>query len=289
MGLHWQSTFHPQGNMLVTANNSKRSRCGRFKREYPTVLRRHVAAVGSVVFDPAGKWLTSAGWDGAISLWPLSEVAPESGRTVFEQEDYSFDSLAVGPDSSTILVGAQTGSAFVVPVDGGPSTFLEGFLQISGVAFSSDGRHAAAAGWGDGEGTSGALYVFEVGDWDTPARFPLEGNISGKSPHFQDDDRILISGTEGLWRFDPATGDRELIYKGMAGRLSVSRGDRWVALVQWDDYSYSATGRAGLLDLEADTISILDRHGDKVWDVALDPAGEFVITADAEGVIRVGR
>ena len=161
-------------------------------------------------------------------------------------------------------------------------------MQTSGVAFSADGRHAAVAGWGPGVGTKGALYVWEVGDWEMPVAMSFEGQISGKNPYFQKDNQILISGTEGLWRADPATGNRELVHQTMTGHFSVSQNDRRIALVEWEDYSYGATGRSILLDLDAETVTRLDRHGAKVWDVALDPAGEFIVTADAEGVIRVG-
>ena len=243
VGVQWSPAFHPRGDFLVTADTSGLSMWP-LTQTAATVIRRHKGRVGSVVLDPAGQWLASAAFDGTVRLWPLSGVVPAEGQIVFDEAGHAIDTLAVAPGSHTLLAGAGSGTAVVVPLDGGSPTAVEGLLQSSGVAFSNDGAHAAIAGWGIGDDTLGALYVWDVADWDAPVVMRFEGQISGKNPHFQKDHRVLISGTEGLWRADPSTGDRELLYEEMTGRFSVSRDDLRIALVQWNNYSYSATGRA---------------------------------------------
>jgi WD40 repeat protein len=278
--------FHPSGEFLATAFNAGLT-LWPLAQPFPIVLQHEEGNVESVLFEPNGRWLASAGDAGAVRLWPLEGEVPKEGRALYE-EGFGLCSLAATPDSSALMVGSGNQTAVVIPVAGGQRMVLEGFGQASGVAVSKDGRLAAAAGW-EREGIqSGALYVWEVGQWNSPQVFVFDGMISGKEPRFLSDNRILVSGTEGLWLLNPATGDRELVDERMAGRFSVSQDDRWVGLVEWSEFSYDSTGRVILLDLQADVATPLKHHGNEVYDVMVDPAGEFVMTADKNGVIRVG-
>ena len=42
------------------------------------------------------------------------------------------------------------------------------------------------------------------------------------------------------------------------------------------------------VDLETGEVTALDSHGRRVYEVAIDATGRFVVTADRDGVIRVG-
>ena len=47
-------------------------------------------------------------------------------------------------------------------------------------------------------------------------------------------------------------------------------------------------GQAVFVDLETGEVTALDSHGRRVYEVAIDATGRFVVTADRDGVIRVG-
>jgi WD40 repeat protein len=50
-----------------------------------------------------------------------------------------------------------------------------------------------------------------------------------------------------------------------------------------------APSRLLFLDRETGTTTVLTRHGDRVWSVAMDAAGTIAASGDRDGVLRVGR
>jgi WD40 repeat protein len=288
VGFQSMPRFHPSGSFLVTADTSGLTLWPLTQR-FPAVIRRHEAAVTRVVFEPEGRWLASGGKDTTVRLWPLDGEVPAEGRVVFDGV-VDVRGLAVSPDSSRLLVGGS-GPPVFVPLDGQPTTNVGGFLQAPGVAFSADGQIAAVVGT-KRDDKPGAVFIWEVGVWDQPLIIELEDQLvfgrPYEGPRILDDQRILTVGDSGLWLLDPTSGGNELIYPGAVGQFSVSEDERRIALVKLSESSFGASGRAILLDLEAETVTPFEKHGDQVWAIALDPTGTMVVTGDKDGVIRVG-
>jgi WD40 repeat protein len=195
--------------------------------------------------------------------------------------------MAVSPDSELLLAGSNLGPAVVVPVDGSPSTKLEGFLTSMAVAFSANGKLAAIVATKPEDFQKQSLYVYEVGSW-REAVFD-EPDFVNVNPHFLRDGKILAVAEAGLWRVDIESRERELVYPvnapGSIGQFAVSRDEQRIALSVEPE---GAPGPAVVLDLDTGITTTLKRHGDEVLAVALDPAGTMFVTGDAAGVLRLG-
>jgi WD40 repeat protein len=304
VGRPWDPKFHPSGRLIATADAGGLA-VWPLRREYPFVIREHDGAVNTVVFDPRGQWLASGGTDDTIRIWPLAGVSPEHGRVLwplagvspehgrdpFPGSEFDISAMAASPDSGLLLAGSTLGPAVVAPVDGSPSTKLEGFLTTNAVAFSADGEHAAIVATKPEDFEKTLLYVYEVGSWDE-AVFDVPGDYVSENPHFLRDGTILVVGEAGLWHVNLENRQRELIYQtnaaGSIGQFAVSRNEQRIALVELTGGSEGSTGPAVVLDLDAGTTTSLEGHGDEVWAIALDPTGTVVVTGDGAGVVRVG-
>jgi WD40 repeat protein len=285
IGTQWSLAFHPSGDVLATADEAGVS-IWPLSRRYPAVIRRHSEAVSSVVFEPGGRWLASAGIEGAVWRWPLEGLAPTKGEMVF-REDSDISAVAISPDIDHLLVGRRLDRAAVKPLKGGPTTTLEGALQSVGVAFSGDGTMAAVLG-NRPDNLAGVTFVYRVGHWDEPVVLEHENGAFLGWPKFQSDGRVLACGPPGLWRLDPKNGRSQLLYeKGVAG-FSMSRDENLVALVETPDPSTNAPSRVTVVNLHNRVSRSLQTHGDLVSAIALHPSGSWLVSGDKEGTIRVG-
>jgi WD40 repeat protein len=91
-----------------------------------------------------------------------------------------------------------------------------------------------------------------------------------------------------LLRWDVKTGGRELLYDGKIMLFAASADGRRVLMVEGRAGSGALMGRVVLLELDTGAVTFLDRFGDEVRVVALDPTGTLAVTGDIDGEIRVG-
>ena len=114
--------------------------------------------VSYVVFGPTAVARVRVG-EGVVRLTPLAGEMPETTSFVHDGSAY-VRGLAASSDGKRLLVGRDYLGAAIIPLDGAPSSELGALIHADGVAFSSDGRLAAATGWE--EDSEPRLHVFRT-------------------------------------------------------------------------------------------------------------------------------
>jgi WD40 repeat protein len=99
------------------------------------------------------------------------------------------------------------------------------------------------------------------------------------------DGRLLFKTPEGLRAWDPETAETEALVDGVL-RFKVNTTGRQVAMIV-DMEDPQGAKRAAVLDLQTGGVTFLETHG-KVGNVALNPEGTIAVSADRDGVLRVG-
>ncbi len=101
----------------------------------------------------------------------------------------------------------------------------------------------------------------------------------------------MSGGAAGLLKWDPETGDSEVLSEDPVSRFAISSDDARVLHNQVsgeDEEGEALYGRVVLLDMETGSKTPLTANGDRVSAVAMDAEGTIVVTGDEYGVIRVG-
>ncbi len=284
-------SFHPGGSWIATAQIPGLS-LWPLSRSYPWVIRTHTSPVETVDFGPDGAWLVSGSDDGIVRLSPLTGEVP--GTSSFKYDAGAWiHKLGSSPDGATLLVGAHYVGTWLVPLDGRPPSRLGSLRSVYSVGFSSDGRLAVAAGYGDDSATR--IHVYRT---DTQEEIAVLEPEETKASIWVDEKRsVLPDGrimaavwSSGIWISDPTTGSHEHLFEcdGLPG-FAVSADGRRIVLVELaDGNALGAPSRVLLLDRDTGTTTHLERHGDQVWSVAMNATGTIVATGDREGVLRVG-
>ncbi|PYT10660.1 MAG: hypothetical protein DMF51_17820, partial [Acidobacteria bacterium] len=140
--------FHPNGRWLATFGDFQGVGLWPLNRRYPRILFRgktRGAIRRGAVFAPDGSWI-AASVDGArLRRWPLIRSGGEPTDAEYKP-GVAMQAFAADPGGRYILVGTFNG-ALLVPLRGGRAKKLPGFQDLVwAVAFSPDGRLAAAGG-----------------------------------------------------------------------------------------------------------------------------------------------
>jgi WD40 repeat protein len=275
-------SFNPGGSWLATADLAGLAVWPLAKR-YSTVIGRHDSRVLGLDFAPSGEWLASSVTNNPVRLWPLEGNPPPPGRELGPGRGR----LAASLDGTRVLVGSQGPGAQVLFPNGDPPLTLAGFRGLVwGVALSPDGRLAAAAG-GVEDPADRVIRVWDVASGKVVTVLEVGERPYAYNLNFTLDGHLLSASESGLLRWDVATGERELLYQGMVISFAASADGRRVLMVEGKDAS-DVWGQAVLLELESSTVTRLDRFGEDVTSVAIDPAGTIAITGDRDGEVRVG-
>jgi hypothetical protein len=100
--------------------------------------------VRSVTFSPDGKYLVSAGEDGLVKVWRVTDAGLEPDNRIFTGLGSSY--AAFSPDGAQLVVGNHNGDVilfdFAKSIQAGTLLGLTG--GVIGVAFSSDGTRVVA-------------------------------------------------------------------------------------------------------------------------------------------------
>ncbi len=284
-------SFHPDGSWIATAQIPGLT-LWPLSRPYPWVIRPHTSPVETVNFGPNGAWLASGSDDGIVRLSPLAGEVPAESSFEYDASAW-IHRVASSPDGTALLVGAHYVGAWLIPLDGRASARLGSLTSVYSVGFSSDGRFAVAAGYGDDSATR--IHVYSTDTLEEVAVLEPEATKASiwvdEKRSFLPDGRIVSAlWSSGLWISDPTTGSHEHLFEcdGLPG-FAVSADGRRIVLVELaDGGALGAPSRVLLLDRDTGTTTHLERHGDQVWSVAMNATGTIVATGDREGVLRVG-
>jgi WD40 repeat protein len=149
--------------------------------------------------------------------------------------------------------------------------------EINSAIFSSDGRLAATAG------DDGAARVWDVTNGRVLHRFdPGPGRVTDVA--FSPDAQKLLTATSEksivLWGLD--TGVKARTFHGLRGSIESVDISPTGSLV-------AAAGRRGAMVWREDghPISAFEKHQATIWAIDFSPDGRELVTADADGVIRI--
>jgi WD40 repeat protein len=208
--------------------------------------------------------------------------------------------LSIAPFGKRALIGSRWDPrVFLIPLDDGPARLMPGFTLGEGyvhpMAFSKDGRFAAAAGsrparlrvWNleTNEIRMLDLKVAEECSWGSD----WEGFVWDME--FLPDGRLLTAGAGGILVWDLVRGTSERLrtcternFRRM--QLSVDDAGEHFVILTYDTSTHLST--LNKFDLETRTFREIKSHGNRLSAVALDPTGAVVVTGDFDGVLRAG-
>jgi WD40 repeat protein len=276
--------IHPSGGWLADADTAGLT-LWPVARPYPIVIKRY-EKVSDLAFGPDGRWLatSSSNLSGTVRMWRLEGDALPPARIVHEARIFAYG-IAASPDGKQILLGTHDKGVQLLSLDGGPPRTLPGVTQVVfGVAFSPDGRFAAAAGNTE-KISSSVIRVWELSSHEEVNVFDL-GDAGANFIQFTEGGNLLSGGRAGLLRWNLETGDSDLLYEGITAAVTA---DGRRALLLTKASTSDGTRRALLfVDLETGAETPLESHGDRVYSAALDAAGKIVATGDLDGIVRVG-
>jgi hypothetical protein len=158
------------------------------------------ASVTSIAFDPAGKHLAAACWDGTIKIWLARENRLGLARTLRGHKG-PVAAVTYSPDGKTLASAGEDGSVRLWNPASGDELFrlIEHARTVTAVAFHPDGRRLASAG------VDGTVMIWNVADGQR--LLTIRGHraaVTGVA--FSTDGRVLAStatdGTLCLWGAD---------------------------------------------------------------------------------------
>jgi WD40 repeat protein len=252
-------------------------------RERPTqqILTGHENRVGSVAFDPQGRWLASGSDDWTIWLWDLSDLDTEPH--VLSGHVGSINSVAFDPQGRWLASGSGDQTIWLwdlSDLDTEPRV-LSGYEgSINSVAFDSQGRWLASGG---GDQT---IWLWDLSDLDTEPRVLSGHEGSINSVAFDPQGRWLASGSFfeiRLWSLSDLDTESRVLASHERGVNSVAfdPAGRWLA-----SGSFQEIRLWDLFDLDAEP-HILAGHGSWVNSMAFDPAGHWLASGSADTTIRL--
>ena len=223
--------------------------------------------------------------DRTARIWPLAGNPAPPGRTLFQAKSF-LTNCVVSSYAALILVCAYRQGNFLVSADGGPTRELAGFTEeTGGLAFSADGRFAAAAGGGF-EPRERQIRIWDVASQEVVTILEVGEQPYPVDLQFVPEGQIMSSSSSGLLRWNVENGTRELLLAGDFVRFSTDRYGEKVLLV--DAPSEVLGGRVQLLNVETGEVVRLPQFGDDVNNVRMDPLGTFAVTGANDGDLHVG-
>jgi WD40 repeat protein len=255
------------------------------------LTRPHAAnledAGGAMAFGPEGRFLVIAP-EGRVTLVPLEGAIPAARHSVFES-GFPWH-LAVSPSGEYFALSGPRTIA-VGRDDGTRPRLIEaaerhGFLWPT---FSRDSRYLAALN-GANDLKIAVFRVWEVSSGREVAVLDLPDHEMRSGSGFADDGRLLVGTSKGVVAWDFVTGDHEVLVEIDVGGFAASADGRRLVVVEMGEggLNQDPADCPIFFDLDAGATTRLESHGKRVWTIALSRDGMVVVTADRDGIIRVG-
>lgn len=245
------------------------------------------AQIRDCVFDPAGRWLASAGNDARIMLWSL----PVNGRPPQALRQWTAQgavlALAVDPAGGLLASGGEDGSISLWDPETGTQVRVlrghrERISEVTGLTFSPDGKRLASASY------DGTIRLWDPTDGRETA--VLEGHGAAvKGVAFSadgqrlasagDDQRVILWDTQTLEQVQVFSGHRNAIY----GVAFAERPDEPSAAALLIAGGFDRTVRIWDTD-SAVTLRLLQGHVAAVN--GIDVRGSTLYTASSDGTVR---
>jgi eukaryotic-like serine/threonine-protein kinase len=200
-------TFSPDGKKLLWGDKDMTINQWDLETDQVRTFGRHEGYLTGVEFDPRGRWIASASWDGTVKL-----VDRESLHEVHTFSNLSYaKKVAFTPDGRYLAAGTKSGVRMWDLTRPKEPREIELKGQKNATAFlfsfSPDGRYLAA-----GSASTTKLWEVESGE----VRAALKGHsnqVFGGA--FLDGGRILASGSEDrtvkLWDVAQALAERDVL------------------------------------------------------------------------------
>jgi WD40 repeat protein len=270
---------------------------------HPYVLRGHTRGpVWQLAFTADSQWLASGAFDGA-RLWPMTSRGASGYPDDRVQEGWIY-ALTTAPSGATVLVSGAAGDVNLVPIGDGPVRNLlvntwDSHRSVTGaVAFDLTGQRVA---WASGYAPDPADKVLRAWDLGSGKEWvwPLCGDCDKSKPfdrgihvlRFAPDGSLLAGGLGGVRRWNVETGESHLVLEAPFAGLDASRDGHlllvWAGEVVTTEFFRLRQVRAQLMDLRNGTSRPITGRGDFV-DATLDASGRVLVTAHADGSVRVG-
>ncbi len=190
--------------------------------------------------------------------------------------------FAAGSRSGHVWIGTDNGAESQRLPD--PTT--NGSLDV---AFSHDGRLVAAV-TGFYDLRSAVVRVWDVKTSAEIAVLKLRDAVFRRGSSFTNDGRLLTGTSKGVVAWNLETGDHEVLVECDVGRFVASDDGHRLLVTRSSmaGYIQDPDGSPVFFDLETGNVTTLVTHGQQVVGMALDRDGKLAVTADRNGIIRVG-
>jgi WD40 repeat protein len=280
--------FTPDGRWLLTAAIGVRPyrwALWPLWDRYPRVLRAGEGAAHSLFrFHPDESRIFSVVLekDGASTLmsWPLTGGAGRDPEILFR--DSNFLDLAADPKGRFLITYSHLGTC-KIPLDGtGVTVFALDDLPIYPWGFALDPSGRLLATGTDRRNRRSP--VVEVLDLETGERVALEepgeGGVFGFE--FDIDGRLVVTRGGVVSRWDPDTGDSEILVDGgVRNAWPLGDGRRLYVRSQENDLR-------SILDLEDGSSTPLPDDHQRPTSYTWHPGGSIMVSGHSDGEIRVG-
>ena len=257
----------------------------------------HAGRVGTLAYQPKGRWLASGGADKTVRLWDTERPNPSSGHLILRLQD-AVTAVAYRSDGARLAVGCGNGQMSVWNVSGAEpkeeAVYPGQEGPVAGLAFSPDGTIILSGG------ADGKVILRDYNT--TPPRmagFPklhpvlaVSVAADGRRVTLGYGDKKADPAVFHFWEIDPTKTPRALHHRGSAP-LAGAPGIGAMAVSADGARLFAATGSPiGVWEFSTankrlDLLGIYEKHLRAVRAVAVSPDGRRAASGDEGGAVHV--
>jgi len=291
-------TFDARGQWLATSWGQTTIELWPLASPRKRALHGFASTIFTMAFTPDGRWLAACSGGEPARIWPLNPTDGSARNLVPEDIDKCMQ-IAMHPQDSQVLVTGAGGKVLLVPTEGGrPRQLLDrrDRPSLTQVAFDRQGRRAVAVRTYEGllrawDLPSGRERVYSIPDL-TDADWSGLVDVAGAP-----DGRLYVSGQTGMGvrrlalpAETEGTVSSETLFAAGSTRLDLSRDGRLLLVLasQSRESRNASYEELRLFDLTRNTSRGITTHGSRLGAAVLSPSGRVIVSADTDGVVRVG-